>query len=398
MVFGNKTEEKNDFKKIKTAEENNLIKNNVEMEPSNINGKMLKNSIKNVQPSNSPKNDHNKPSSLKKHYDHYRGSKKLKDKSKRIKDFKVPPKLYAQLKKKYESAELSKTKPDVKEKDNIFQAQFPKSRGSQKDEVLTRRNSDIENCNVKKKSVTRETISNKKSSYIETCLEFSTLKSALPPVNKRSQEKADLSKKGTAVKNNSNKKPHRYAQIKCKEEFEKLKKPYMTTTNKNNNWQIYDEFGNPWWAKYKIGPQSKLIYPLKKDLDEDTTDDKLAINTQAILDVKEKRINFVEPEDDEEGFNDVFGPLRDLALRNDIQYGKTRIWWISLNNVIQMNSQIPDTQYGDMKTAEGSDCKKLGTFNEKDPITFVKYIKGVPKKQKVVQQVMKQIPIRKKNV
>uniref|UniRef100_A0A0N5BWS8 Uncharacterized protein n=1 Tax=Strongyloides papillosus TaxID=174720 RepID=A0A0N5BWS8_STREA len=306
---------------------------------------------------------------------------KREEKKYKQKTYEISNDLITQLKKRMEMKKVSKV--GAKEHGNIFQTNFPGNEYDCKSESMSR-----ELISHDKNKLNNKNIERRKSVNVETCIEIDFL--AIPSLQKNRtfsnqtfNEKKTLSKSG-------NEKFHRYALYDCKEEYEKHKKPYMSPNNKNNNWQIYDDYGNPWWAKFKVGPVSKLLVPQKND--EDITDDKLVINTQAILQVKEKRLIYSEPQE-EDGFNDVYGPIRDLALFNDTQYGKTKIWWISLRNVIHMNLLVSKRKK--LLTKESfSKVKKMESFNEKDPITIVRYIKGLPKKQQITQQIYQQVPVR----
>ncbi|CEF67187.1 Hypothetical protein SRAE_2000185200 [Strongyloides ratti] len=289
--------------------------------------------------------------------------------------------LLDKIKKKNDINKMSRT--STKEQTNIFQTKFPGNEFECKSDLIT---NDINSCEIKDNS--SKILERKRSIRNEICMEIDFITKPTSDKSKILSSQYSLDRKKPIQ--NLRKKIHRYAMFNCKGEYEKYKKSYMFPNNKNNNWQIYDSYGNPWWSKFKAGPLSKNLNQQKND--EDLTDDSLVINTQALLQVKEKRLVYPEPQE-ENGFSDIFGPIKDLALCNDTQYGKTKIWWISLRNVIQMN--LLTTKAKKIQLKENlPKLQKTDTFNEKDPITIVRYIKGLPKKQQIAQIMMQQFPVR----
>uniref|UniRef100_A0A0N5A1K5 Bromo domain-containing protein n=1 Tax=Parastrongyloides trichosuri TaxID=131310 RepID=A0A0N5A1K5_PARTI len=157
---------------------------------------------------------------------------------------------------------------------------------------------------------------------------------------------------------------HPYAVLNCREDVTKSKLKYLYKENKNNNWDIYDSTGTPFWLQ---------------QMDSDTTDDTapeiMPLDLAALIDVEQGKIELPEYLEEPNDLN-PFHPIRVLINRNPKYFEYKKICLTTLRSMAALHLKDSPIKVVD-KTAE--ETSNLPCVEITDVREYVTYPRWTPK-------------------
>uniref|UniRef100_A0A0K0G1Q6 Uncharacterized protein n=1 Tax=Strongyloides venezuelensis TaxID=75913 RepID=A0A0K0G1Q6_STRVS len=120
---------------------------------------------------------------------------------------------------------------------------------------------------------------------------------------------------------------HPYYILNIKSDVLNNKLPYLHKENNNNNWNIYDSCGIPFWV------------PKLENEDEntdDTTSDSIPLDSTSLIDVEQGKLELPECIDDPQDLN-PFQPLRVMINRNPKYFENRTICLITLRSMAALH-------------------------------------------------------------
>uniref|UniRef100_A0A0N4ZH81 INCENP_ARK-bind domain-containing protein n=1 Tax=Parastrongyloides trichosuri TaxID=131310 RepID=A0A0N4ZH81_PARTI len=118
---------------------------------------------------------------------------------------------------------------------------------------------------------------------------------------------------------------HPYAVLNCREDVMKSKLKYLHKNNNHNNWDIYDNAGIPFWSAKQ-----------EDDDSDDSTSDTIPLNSTALLDVEQGKIELPEYIEEPNDLN-PFQPLRGMIERNPIYFETNKICLTTLRSMAALH-------------------------------------------------------------